>query len=325
MSAKKVIRAIRKYTRFLLTSHIGLEGDALGSELALASLLRKLGKQVWLVNSDRAPANYGFLPGIKKIRHNLKKCDFQVAIIVDCPDKKRIGRIAQLIDQGTPIINIDHHTGNKEFGQVNWVNPHASSAGEMIYQLFKLKKVKLDKEDAFNIYTAIVTDTGSFRHFNTASSTHLVASQLLKLGINPAEIYSRIYENNSVEDVYLVNRIVSNLRFAADNKIAWVKINRGLFKKIEARREILDKILDFARSVNTVKIVIVFSEVGRRLIKLSLRSKPPVDVHRVASLFSGGGHKFASGCIIKGSLHEVEQRVLREAKRALVRTINYKQ
>ncbi|MCQ9207859.1 MAG: bifunctional oligoribonuclease/PAP phosphatase NrnA [Omnitrophica bacterium] len=317
MSAKKVIKAIRSYSSFLISSHVGAEGDALGGELALASLLTRLGKSAYIVNSDRPPDNYAFLPGVKKIRGNLSKDKFQAAFIIDCPDKQRIGNVLKLIDQAKPIINIDHHMDNKKFGQVNWIDSKASSVGEMIYRLFHLTQTKLTRNDALNIYTAMLTDTGSFRHANTDSTTHLIAGELLQLGIEPAKIYSRIYENNSMQDAAIVAKIISRMSFAVKNKIAWVKINKGILKKMKSRHEILDKIFDFAKSIKTVKTVIVFCQVDEHRVKLSLRSKSPIDVQKIAKLFSGGGHKCASGCTIKGSLKEAEQKVLKEIKKAL--------
>ncbi|MBL7084864.1 MAG: bifunctional oligoribonuclease/PAP phosphatase NrnA [Candidatus Omnitrophica bacterium] len=317
MSAKKIIKAIKGYSKFLITSHVNVEGDALGSELALASLLRKLGKTVRIVNADKPPVSYNFLPGANKVSCNLNKRSFQAAAVIDCATNQRIGKVARLIGPEKPIINIDHHIDNKRFGKINWIDPKASSVGEMIYRLFTLTKTKLDKKDALNIYTAILTDTGSFRHSNTTSKTLSICSKLLKFGINPAKVYSEIYESHTVQDVSLVTRLISKLSFAANKKIAWVVIAENDFRKIKGRHEVLDKILDLAKAIDVVKVVIIFSRINNRLVKLSLRSKGPIDVQKIAKLFGGGGHKLASGCVIEGSLKEAEQKVLRQVKKAL--------
>ncbi|MBU3934207.1 MAG: bifunctional oligoribonuclease/PAP phosphatase NrnA [Candidatus Omnitrophica bacterium] len=322
MNPNQVIKAIKSYSTFLITSHISLEGDALGSELALASLLRKLGKTAYIVNSGKTPSNYSFLPGVKKISRRFSNRAHQAVFIIDCSDRGRAGRIAGLIDARKPVINIDHHIGNKNFGKINWVDPAASSTGEMIYRLFRFTRTKLDKKDALNIYTAILTDTGSFRHPNTTSNTLYICSRLLKFGINPAEIYARIYENNSVRDAIYVAKIISRLSFAADNRIAWIKIKRPEFEEVKGKPELLDKILDFAKSIKIVKVVLIFCQVDKRFIKLNLRSKSPIDVQKIASSFGGGGHRLASGCTIKGSLKEAEQMVLRQVKRALKWTVS---
>ncbi|MBN2097396.1 MAG: bifunctional oligoribonuclease/PAP phosphatase NrnA [Candidatus Omnitrophica bacterium] len=317
MSAKKVIKAIRQYRGFLISSHIDLEGDALGSELALASLLRKLGKRVAIVNSDAYPANYSFLPNIKSIKQNIKSDQFQAALIIDCADKYRIGRIIELIGKEKPMINIDHHIGNTNFGQINWVEPQVSSAAELVYRLFKLTRTKLDRGDALAIYTAILTDTGGFRHCNTSSFTLQIASELLKFGLRPDEIYSKIYEGNLRQDVTLLAKLLKGMSFAASSQIAWVKIAPVELSRIKQRPEILDKILDLAKSIQTVKVVVIFSQNNFRRFKLSFRSKSPIDVQRIARRFGGGGHKYAAGCIMQGSFQQVKSTILTAIKKSL--------
>lgn len=317
MSKQKVIKAIKKYSKFLITAHIGLEGDALGSELALASLLQKLGKRASIVNADRTPANYSFLPGTRKICHRLIGNDSQAVFIIDCSQKSRIGTVADQIKCELPIINIDHHIDNKRFGRVNWVDQRASSAGEMIYHLFELTKARIDRNDAVNIFTAISTDTGSFRHSNTTSTTFHICGELLKFGINPAQIYTKIYEGNSAQDIRYLAKIISRINFAAKAKVAWIKINQREFKRIKGKHEIMEKVLDFAKSITTVKVVIIFCQLKHRLIKLSFRSKGAINVQKIALIFGGGGHICASGCTIKGSISEVERKVLKQVKKAL--------
>lgn len=317
MSAKRIVKAIKNYSSFLITSHIDAEGDALGSELALVSLLRKLGKTAFILNRDKASSNYSFLPGVKNISQRLNKRNYQAVFIIDCPEKHRIGSVLKLIDQTKPVINIDHHMDNNQFGRINWVDSNASSTGEMIYQLFRLTQTKLDKKDALNIYTAMLTDTGSFRHANTTPATHLIVSELLKFGLEPTKIYAKIYENNSVASVLLIAQLISRMSVSANHKIVSVKINKEIFKKIKSRHEILDEILDFMRSIKTAKVIIVFCQLQDQLIKVSLRSKSPINIQKVAKSFGGGGHKFASGCSIKGGLKEAEHLLLKEVKRLI--------
>ncbi|UCB56604.1 MAG: bifunctional oligoribonuclease/PAP phosphatase NrnA [Candidatus Omnitrophota bacterium] len=316
-NAKKVIKAIEKYKTFMITSHINLEGDALGSELALASLLRKLGKKAYIVNASPVPANYGFLPGAGRVPHGLTGRNYQAVFIIDCANKARIGAISHLLDKSTPIINIDHHIGNKNFGRINWVECGASSVGEMIYHLFKLAEVELDRHDALNIYAALLTDTGSFRHANTTPEVLGICSELLKFGIEPVKVYAKVYENNSVQDVKCLAEVISNISFVCDNKVAWIKISEPEFKEIGDKPELLDKVLDLCRCVKTVKIVVLFCQLDKGLIKVNLRSKSPINVQRIAHVFGGGGHRFASGCIIKKGPKEAERALLSQVKKAL--------
>ena len=324
MEAKRVIREIKRHSKFLITSHVSLEGDALGSELALASLLRKLGKKSYIVNDTKAPFNYDFLPGVKNIHQKLNSRLFQAAFVIDCPDKGRIGNVASIIDNSKPIINIDHHLGNSKFGKVNWIDSGASSTGEMIYKLFELTKTKLEQNDALNLYTAILTDTGSFRHANTTSRVLSVCSELLKFGIQPTQIYSKIYESNPVRDIIYAARAISKINISANNTIGLIKITKSELKKIRNRAEIFDKIFEFVKSVEAIKVIVILCQQREGVIKMSLRSKSPISVQRVALAFGGGGHKFASGCVIKGSLEKAEQMVLKRIKEELLRKSNKK-
>ena len=318
MSAQKVIESIKKHSKFLITSHLNLEGDALGSNLALASLLRKLGKTAYVVTGDKKLVeNYSFLYSKEKIYHKLNNDKFEAVFILDCPNRQRIGALSNSIGNKKLIINIDHHKDNEKFGQINWIDPKASSTGEMIYRLFKLARTKLNRKDAHSIYTAILTDTGSFRHANTTGNVFSICSKLLEFGIKPVQIYTKIYENNTAEEMALTAKMASKMCFAANNKIAWVKIDKDIYKKIKGKHEIFDKILSFGKSIKTVKVVVIFSQTDGQLVKVSLRSKTPVDVQKIASFFGGGGHKFASGCTIKGSLKEAKKAVLKRVKKAV--------
>ncbi|MFC1699132.1 bifunctional oligoribonuclease/PAP phosphatase NrnA [Candidatus Omnitrophota bacterium] len=326
MSKGKVIQAIKRHSNFLISSHVGLEGDALGSELALASLLGKLGKRALIINNDAVPANYSFLAKAKqalaigslgketlrKIRNNY----FQAAIILDCSQKHRIGKVISLIDH-LPVINIDHHLDNKGFGQINWIDPGASSAGEMVYHLFAQAKLCLDKDDALNLFTAISTDTGFFRHANATSATFHICAELVKLGVSPAEIYSRVYEDNSAQQAGYLGKIISRMRFVAGKQIAWTEIRPAEFSKISGKHEVMDRVLDFARSIKTVQVAIIFSQVNKDLIKVSLRSKPPVNVQKIALSFGGGGHRCAAGCVLQGGMKQAVEIILKHTRRIL--------
>ena len=182
MVLKRLLAELRKKQNktFLVSSHINLEGDALGSELALASLLKRLGKKVFVLNQDSAPAEYSFLPGLKSVIHENSPLEYDVAILADCSDISRIGKITKVIKKDALMINIDHHISNTKFGDINWVEPYASCACEIVYKLFKHLKMKINKAEALLLYTGILADTGSFKYSATSSFTHKVASELLE-------------------------------------------------------------------------------------------------------------------------------------------------
>lgn len=321
---RETINIINNYNKFLITSHIDPEGDALGSQLALAKLLEKKGKFVNIVNDQKIPDNYNFLPGIDKISSELKG-DFEIAIFLDSPIISRIGKVINLIDlKSKTIVNIDHHISNTNFGDVNWVDIESSSCGEMVYKLFKGLDEEIDKESALNLYTAIFVDTGSFRYSNTTSQTHRIAAELLNYGIKPEEVYEKVYETNTAAEVKLLGLALSRVCLSRDNKICWVKITREMLKTLKIELKKTDEFINFARSIAGVEVAILFTERRKNEIKISFRSKGRIDVNKLAQFFGGGGHRTASGCRIKGSLGEIEKNVITKTKAFLKRNkINF--
>ncbi len=315
---KKIIDIINKYDKFLITSHIDPDGDALGSQLALARLLEKKGKLVDIVNTGTVPDNYNFLPGAEKVKSELKR-DFEVAIFVDSPEISRSGKTVELIDfKNKTIVNIDHHISNTNFGDVNWIEPDSSSCGEMVYKLFKELNEKLDRETALNLYTAILVDTGSFRYSNTNAQTHKIAAELLNYGIRGDEIYEKVYKINSAGEVKLLGLALSQICLTDDDKICWIKITGQMLKALKVELKKTDEFMNFARSIVGVEVAILFRESGKDEVKVSFRSNGKADVNRLAQFFGGGGHRAASGCRIKGSMEEAEKKVIARTKEILI-------
>jgi len=317
---KEVIEAIKKRKSFLVTAHVNLEGDSIGSQLAMKELLKKLGKEVIIVDSDEIPEHYKFLPHAGEVSNKIDKAlAFDAALVLDCPTLKRTGKVKDLITKDTFVINIDHHISNEKFGKVNWVDPNASSAGEMVYKLFKEMGVALTKETALCIYIAILTDTGSFNYDNTSSITHEIASELLGYGLDPAAVSEDVYERRSVADIKFLGLVLSTLKLNDSGEIAYLEITRSMMRglKIEASKS--EGFINYARSIDGVKIAVTFREdpkdVGK--VNISFRSKGDVDVNGIAAHFGGGGHMKAAGCIIEGTLAEAESRILAKAQEVL--------
>ncbi len=320
MSLKKIIDCIRKGDNFLITSHTSPEGDALGSELAFYLLLKKLGKNAWVVNEDPVPDVYGFLPAkdvIRKFDHNAQKIKFDIFAALDCSDLKRTGDVYRLNTKNAKIINIDHHISNINFGTVNWVEPYASSASEMVYSLYKAMRMPFDSQTALLLYVGMVTDTGSFRYSNTRSSTHLAVAELLKYDIDVVQVYRNTYENIPLEDMMLLNKILPNMKVQFAGRVAWFQVNKKLLKEhIDASFDLSEHLLSFARSIKGIEVVLVFKENfdAKDEVRVNFRSQGKVDVNKVASCFGGGGHKTASGATIHGKIDNVRREVLAEVK-----------
>lgn len=316
MSARTVKQAIKKFKRFLITSHINPEGDAIGSQVAMAYLLKKLGKQSVMLDDSPVPNLLRFMKGTEDISKEMPHdFNFQAVIILDSPDMARIGRVSEYIKKDSVIINIDHHISNVNFGKFNWVEPDFSSVGEMVYDLFKAFKVKIGLDEAISLYAAIMTDTGSFRYSNTSSKIHHIVAELIDIGVKPYEMHSRIYETSSIEDTNLLGESLQTMKLTEDGKVAWLWVTKDMLKKTKASLEGTEGIINFARSIDGVEIAVLFRETGTdERVKVSFRSKGKADVNKLAASFGGGGHPTASGCTVLGKLEDVEKKVLEKAK-----------
>jgi bifunctional oligoribonuclease and PAP phosphatase NrnA len=321
MGIMNVVKAIQDKNNksFLVSSHQNMEGDAIGSMLALAELLKTAGKKVILLPPENMPDTYKFLPDASKVKlkKDLNGIKYDVACLVDCTDLDRLGKVKSGIYLTRPIINIDHHISNTNFGSVNWVDPHMSCSGEQIYHLFKRMHLPVNKKAALYIYIAILTDTGSFRYSNTTAMTHEIAAKLISLGVNPTGVYRKIYEETSSCSLSLLSSALSTLKTASNGRIAWIRITRNMLKKYSSRLDDTQDFVNFPRAMKGVKISIAFKEAGKGIVKASFRSNDGFNVNRIAKHFGGGGHISASGCTLKGSIAEVERAVLAKAKAAL--------
>lgn len=321
MNIKEVAAAIRKNKRFLITAHVNLEGDALGSELALRGLIQKMGKTALVVNSDPVPSGYDFLPGIESIR-KVKELNstrkFDCLFVLDCSDFSRSGQAQLLRQRVKQTVNIDHHISNSFFADINWVEPQASCTCEMIFKLFKYFSLPLDKRAALYLYLGILTDTGSFHYSNTNFFTHQVASELLGYGILPHEVFRKVYENIPFSNMLLLGRLISEIRVSCGGKLAWLVIDQD--KKIKKSTcDLGERILAVMRQIKGVELAVLFKKnLGSKdEVRVNFRSQGKIDVNALASFFGGGGHHNASGATIKGKLDEVKNLVLKKIREAL--------
>jgi phosphoesterase RecJ-like protein len=310
-----ICRSIKKYDNFLITAHTSPEGDALGAVLGFYNLIKKLGKQATIVSDDPLPYGYDFLPGVKHIRRldqGLNRIKFDCFVVLDCADLKRIGRAYQLNRDNQPVLNIDHHISNKNFGDVNWVNARASSCSEMIYALYKKLRLPLDNHTALVLYTGIMTDTGSFRYSNTSSSTFGVVAELLKFKINVAQVYQYAYENIPGREVKLLLKILSKIKFFGQGRIAAFVVDSRPGKVKKPVIDLADQALSFGRLIKGVEVVALFKNNSEKKfqVRVNLRSRGRVDVNKIAACFAGGGHKRAAGCTVAGKIPAVLRKVI---------------
>ena len=304
---------IRANGSFLITSHERLDGDALGSELALCEMLANLGKKAVVYNQDRTPGHYRFLPGSGAILNRLPDTgNFDAAFVLDCSELERVGMEAGRIRQIKTMVNIDHHVSNGGFCEVSLIDPRASSTGELIFRVMAAADIPLTQGIATNLYAAILTDTGGFRYGNTTPESFAAAGRLLESGASPQWISENVYENNPVVKIRLLSRVLETLSFDCDGRVGSMVVSRESLEKTGALPEHTDGFVDMPRTVQGVEVSILFSELPDGRFKVSMRSKGSFNVERIARAFGGGGHLNAAACRVKGDISSVRRRVLAE-------------
>lgn len=309
---------IRKGRTFLVTSHARLDGDALGSELALYLALRSLGKEVRVYNRDITPHTYRFLPGADVIVNDLKAigpCD--ALFVLDCSELSRIGGEAERLAALGRTVIIDHHLSNEGFGDVCWIDSAASSTGEMVYRVLREVPAKVTADMATNLYTAIMTDTGSFRYSNTTGSCLRVAAELLECGADLLRAAEELYEKKALVHLRLLGAYLGTIEVDGDGAVGTAYVTMDMMNSVGALPEHTEGLVDTLRSIDGVRAAAFFQEMDDGRFKISLRSKGTVNVETVAKSFGGGGHRNASACRVAGALDEVKAEVVRSLRAAV--------
>jgi len=314
---KKIADKIKKGKKFLVTAHMNLEGDALGSELATYIFLKKLKKQVVIYNNDSTPQIYKFLPFHRVIKNSLKQDDFDVAIALDCSDSSRTGKVKDSLVKANCIINIDHHISNTYFGDINWVEPHLGSCAQMLYRLCERFKV-MDKNIALCLYTGIFTDTGNFTYANTDSETHWIASRLMKYNLHSHMIYDALHSLCAPSDLNFIGKIILSLKFDSTKKICWANVTSWKDKTYD----LSEVIFSTMRLLKGVEVFLLFKKVDTNRTRVNFRSRSSIDVNKIAKFFGGGGHKRASGTTIDCSLEVAERRVISFIKKHTIESLH---
>lgn len=307
---KKIIETIKNNKKFLITAHMNLEGDALGSEMAAYLLLKKLKKQATVVNNDPTPIAYSFLPYVRAVKNELCENHFDVVLVLDCSDSFRTGKVKDYLSRANYIVNIDHHISNTSFGDINWVDAKASSACEMVYRLCKECGV-MDKYIALCLYTGMFTDTGNFTYANTSRRVHKIVSELIKYKISPDRVYDALHSFCDIRDIRFIGTILSSLKIDTYNNIVWAVIKRWP----EKGYDLTEVVFSVIRYIKGADVFVLFKKLGKNKVRVNFRSRYKVDVNKIAKFFGGGGHKRASGTTIDGTLLSVERNVISFIKR----------
>lgn len=308
--------AIKAARQVLVASHYLPDGDAVGSAVALTLALEELGREVTAVNHDPVPRVYSFIPGAERIRRPQDvEAIPDLVILLDCSDPERLGRdLGERIQESRAIIvNIDHHVSNAGFGNLNWVEPGAAATGELVYRLIKELGVEITPAMATALYTALATDTGSFRFVNTTPAAHVIAADLIARGVDIAGTSLHLWEEKELVALRVLGAVLPTLELAAGGQIAWMAIDLSTFAALGAASEHCEGLVDYPRSIIGVEAGMFFREVEPRVVKVGMRSKRYLDVNELAVYFGGGGHQRAAGCTVRGELREVIGQVVAKA------------
>ena len=319
---EKIAKALRDNERFLLATHVNPDGDAIGSLGALALVLEGMGKRVVAYCEDEVPRFLRFLPYSDRIVREIPGADgFDVAIVLDCGELDRIGSAAEVLQHVPIIVHIDHHSSSDDFGQVNLVRPECSSTAEILYEIFQAIPVSLNAEAAENIYTAILTDTGSFRFANTTDKALDIAAEMVALGVAPDKVASEVYESMSPERLRLLALSLDTLTLRSKGRLAAMHVSRRMLEETETTLMDTDGFVNYPRSINTAEMAIFFREMDWDMVNVSLRSRAGLNVAEFARNYGGGGHNNAAAFRAKGSLVEVVEEVLAAAEKFIARGI----
>ncbi len=277
-----------------------------------------MGKEVLILNQDPTPVVLSFLPGSEEIIHQAPLNErFDVAFALDCGDKTRLGAEFGKVKQIGKIINIDHHVTNKYFGDLNYVDPLASSTTEILYDLIRILPGGMDLAVAENIYTGILTDTGSFQYSNTTAKTFSVARFCLLTGVNPWKIAENIFENQPLPRLRLLPLVLETFEVTEDGRISSLVVTQQMLKEAGATPAHTEDFINFARSLKGAEVALLFREISPEQYRVSMRSRGKVNVARIAEEFLGGGHHNAAGCSVAGNLSEVKAKVLERVQSVL--------
>lgn len=309
-----LLESIRQKESFLLTAHARPDGDAVGSLLALWMVLKQLGKNAEMQLHDRVPMIYRTLPCAEQIRHavNVNGTRTDAVVLLECDGIER-SRLQGL--QGNFLINIDHHTSGRNFADINWIDTQASAVAEMVYRLAVASGASITPPMATCLYTALLSDTGSFCYERTSAETFALAKSLVELGADPARIAQDVYFSNPASKMRLLGMALTTLQ--REGRIAWLWVTQSDMVRAGAVEEDCEGIVNYAIGISGVEVAVFLRELPDHRVRLSLRSKGSVHVAEVAEQFGGGGHSNASGCTLEGPLYSAMDRIVEELRRHL--------
>ncbi len=308
-SAAAVAAQITKAEKAAIFCHVRPDGDALGSGLALLLALRAAGKTAYFVCEELPPEKFFFLPEMKEVVVGIPDEEFDTFIAVDCADIARLGEYAHDFARfkGT-TINIDHHISNKGYAKYNCISV-CSATCELMPEVLDAAGLAITPPVANLLMLGLITDSGTFTHSDVTAKTFSVAARLRECGADVTNINYCMFSRQKKARALLFTRALQNMRFALEDKLAFILVTCAALEETGAQRSMTEGFVDYPLSIDGVEVAIALMEMKRGQYKASLRSKGKVNVNAVASVFGGGGHVLASGCMLSGEYEEVVERL----------------
>jgi len=311
----QIVDALRARRRFVLSSHTKPDGDSIGSQLAMAYALRAMGKDVTVINADPAPATLMPFPGVADIRIAPDAGGpFDAALIMECGDLARTGVTG--LDRSF-VINIDHHPGNTNFGQINWFDSGAAACAEMVFDLVRALGVPLSLDIATHVYLAIVTDTGSFHYSSISPRTFDICRQLLEAGVDPVRLSRQVFDSNTVGRLKMFGAVTQAMALDPTGRIAVLYLDRAIAAATQGDYDDTDGLINQPLTVKEIQAVVFFKKIEGDQYRVSMRSKGDIDIRAIAMEYSGGGHRNAAGCTVTGAIEALRQTLVEKIEGAI--------
>jgi len=317
---ERISRHFQNSRRVLVTSHTNPDGDAIGSLLAMGLCMGKLSKSVCFYNESKIPAVYQFLPAVDRVTHHVDDFQaFDTAVVLDCGDIRRTGRLFKRIARIPMVVNIDHHVTNTGFGKLNWVDTAACASAAMVYALINALHIEIDIAMATAIYTGILTDTGSFRFSNTNRAAFQICEEMISRGVNASTVARHVYGTYSMGRIKLLNLALDSIEISKNGKLSLMTLTQDMLSETGTEPEDIDGLIHYAKRIQDVKLAVLLHEQKSRgngydmarPFHVSLRSDGSIDVAAIAASFGGGGHCNAAGFVIESTLSDLKNRMIR--------------
>ncbi|HEY6537662.1 MAG TPA: DHH family phosphoesterase [Candidatus Dormibacteraeota bacterium] len=316
---ERIHQAIQDHGDFLLVAHQDADADSLGSVLAFTDFLAGQGKRVYPWAPDPLPRSLSYLPGYAAVNQCPAPAD-AVVIAFDAGSPSRFGNLRERIEAAPLVAVIDHHASNDGFGDISLVQPEAAATGVLVFEALRSWGAEISPDAATNLYAAIFTDTGGFRHDNTTGPVLQLGAELAALGADPAWIALKSYKSRPESTLKLQALAAAAARYELRGRLVWSEVTLGMLRQSEAQMEESEGIIDILQSLDTMLCAVLFKEAEPRLTRVSVRTRGAIEAHQLLAPFGGGGHRRAAGAEVRGPIAEVETAVL-AAARSLVEAV----